>query len=108
MNNRILAKKLRPIWENSGERENLTADAQKVILFSQVKDKEGGGGKVSVELEISLERLNALIEARIREGVVNFFQSLYSAFKGREVYPIHIFLAGNSCRSPFVRKISRG
>ena len=37
--------------------------------------------------------------------MVNFFQSLYSAFKGKKVYPIHIFLAGNSCRSPMVRKL---
>ncbi len=104
MNNRILAEKLRPIWENTDELKNLTEDALNVILFSHEK-KDGGSFTVNVPLKIEVAKLQQRIEDRIREGVVNFFQSLYSAFKGREVYPIHIFLAGNSCRSPIVKKL---
>ena len=58
-----------------------------------------------MSLKIDNQKLEGLIESRIREGVVNFFQSLNSAFADKEVSPIHIFLAGNSCRSPFVKKI---
>ena len=104
MNNRILAEKLRPIWENTDELKNLTEDAMNVILFSHEK-KDGGSFTVNVPLKIEVAKLQQRIEERIYEGVVNFFQSLYSAFKGREVYPIHIFLAGNSCRSSIVKKL---
>jgi len=104
MNNRILAEKLRPIWENTAERKKLTEDAQSLTLFSN-EARDGGSFTVNVNLKIDVEKLEQLIEARIREGVVNFFQSLHSAFVDKEVSPIHIFLAGNSCRSPFVKKI---
>ena len=108
MNNHILAEMLRPVWENwensddpvkIEKRKNLTEDTKKVNLFSNESNKVG------VDLNINEKILTDVIEARIREGVVNFFQSLNSAFKGREVYPLHIFLAGNSCRSPIVKKI---
>ena len=107
MNNRILAEKLRPIWENQADADikKLTDDALSVTLFSNSKDNESGAFTVSVNLKIDENKLNKIIEDRIREGVVNFFQSLKSAFKNREIYPIHIFLAGNSCRSPIVKKL---
>lgn len=98
MNNRILSEALRPIWENTDERKALTEKPLSLKLFSGTKSD-------SVNLKIDAKKLDALIEARIREGIVNFFQSMKSAFVGREVYPIHIFLAGNSCRSPLVKKI---
>ena len=103
MNNRILAEKLRPIWEHTEERDKLTEAPLNVILFSN--EKKDGAFTVNVDLKINAEKLDKLIEDRIREGVVNFFQSLNSAFKGREVYPIHIFLAGNSCRAAVVKKL---
>ena len=107
MNNRILAEKLRPIWENQADSDikKLTDDALSVTLFSNSKDNESGAFTVSVNLKVDENKLNKIIEERIREGVVNFFQSLKSAFKNREIYPIHIFLAGNSCRSPLVKKL---
>lgn len=104
MNTRVLAEKLRPIWEDTDERKNLTENPLDVTLFSSVQQEEGKY-TVGVNLDINADKLDKCIEDRIRVGVVNFFQSLYSAFKGREVYPIHIFLAGNSCRSPVVKKI---
>ena len=103
MNNRILAEKLRPIWEHTEERDKLTEAPLNVTLFSN--DKIDGAFTVNVDLNINAEKLDKIIEDRIREGVVNFFQSLLSAFKGRDVSPIHIFLAGNSCRSEVVKKL---
>ncbi len=105
MNNRILAEKLRPIWEHTEDRNKLTEAPLDVILFSNVKDKDSKAFTVSVNLNINAEKLDKIIEDRIREGVVNFFQSLLTAFKGRDVSPIHIFLAGNSCRSEVVKKL---
>lgn len=103
MNNRILAEKLRPIWEHTEDYPKLSEAPLNVILFSN--EKNDGAFTVSADLKIDAKKLDKLIEDRIREGVVNFFQSLKSAFKGREVYPIHIFLAGNSCRSEVVKKL---
>lgn len=105
MNNRILAEKLRPIWEHTDGEQELTGDAVNVKLFSSEKDEESGSYSVGVAINIDAAKLETVIENRIRQGVVNFFQSLYSAFKGKKVYPIHIFLAGNSCRSPVVKKL---
>ena len=103
MNNRILAEKLRPIWEHTEDRKKLTEAPLNVTLFSN--EKIDGAFTVNVDLNINAEKLDKLIENRIREGVVNFFQSLLTAFKGRDVSPIHIFLAGNSCRSAVVKKL---
>ena len=103
MNNCILAEKLRPIWEHTEDRQKLTDAPLNVILFSN--EKIDGAFTVNVDLNINAEKLDKLIEDRIREGVINFFQSLKSAFKGRAVYPIHIFLAGNSCRAEVVKKL---
>ena len=104
MNNRILSEKLRPIWENGDGRDKLTEDVQSVKLFSTV-EQEDKTFSVNAEIKINAAKLEKCIEERIRVGVVNFFQSLESAFDGKEVSPIHIFLAGNSCRSPFVKKL---
>ena len=104
MNTRILAEKLRPIWEHTEERDKLTENQMSVTLFSSEQQAEGKYS-VGVNLDIHADKLDKCIEERIRVGVENFFQSLYSAFRGREVYPIHIFLAGNSCRSAVVKKL---
>ena len=104
MNTRKLSEALRPIWENTADRTKLTEAPLDIVLFSS-EQKDGGNYTVGVNLKIDADKLNHCIEERIRVGVVNFFQSLKSAFKGREVYPVHIFLAGNSCRSPVVKKL---
>ena len=107
MNRRILAEKLRPLWESDDEGiEKLTGDALNVTLFSSVTNTESGSSKVGVDLHVDVEMLRQVIERRIRQGVENFFQSLLHAFKGKSLcLPIHIFLAGNSCRSPVVKTL---
>lgn len=82
----------------------MTEDVQSVKLFSTV-EQEDKTFSVNAEIKINAAKLEKCIEERIRVGVVNFFQSLESAFDGKEISPIHIFLAGNSCRSPFVKKL---
>ena len=104
MNNRLLAEKLRPLWECSEERDKLSEDANQLNLFSSAKGEQGSY-LVGVQLKIDAEKLNRVIEDRIRIGVENFFQSMASAFRGKDTRPIHIFLAGNSCRSPIVKKL---
>lgn len=107
MNRRILAEALRPLWENDAEGvEKITGDSLNLTLFSSVKEEKSGSSKVGVDLHVDIDALQQVIEARIGQGVENFFQSLLHAFKGKSVsLPIHIFLAGNSCRSPVVKKL---
>ena len=103
MNNRILAEKLRPIWEHTDEIKSFGEDAMPVTLFSRAKNNDSY--TLGVKLNVDVKRLEKRIEERIRVGVENFFQSMYSAFEGKAVYPIHIFLAGNSCRSAVVKTL---
>lgn len=106
MNCRILAEKLRPIWENPADAESFKNGDISVILFSSVK-ADGKNDTVAVNLKVDVEKLQKCIEARIRQGVENFFRSMYRAFNDKDIYPapIHIFLAGNSCKSPLVEQI---
>ena len=107
MNRRILAEALRPLWENDAEGiGKLKDDSLNLTLFSSVREEKSGSSKVGVDLHVDIDALQQVIEARIGQGVENFFQSLLHAFKGKSVsLPIHIFLAGNSCRSPVVKKL---
>lgn len=74
-----------------------------VTLF----DKEGRDF-VNENLYFNRDKLNQLIEERIREGVHNFFSALmlsYQNNKAKKNKTINILLAGNSCKSPVVRKV---
>ena len=74
-----------------------------VTLF----DKEGED-HVNETLYFDQNKLDQLIEDRIREGVNNFFSALmlsYQSNKAKKNETINILLAGNSCKSPVVRKV---
>lgn len=75
----------------------------KVSLF----DKKGNI-QPNVELKVNAEELEKILTDRIRIGVVNFFEAVKNIFDQPEVADvkkINIFLAGNSCKSPIVRKL---
>lgn len=74
-----------------------------VTLF----DKEGND-QANELLNFSKKKLEAIIEKRIREGVNNFFSALllsYQNDKVRKPTTVNILLAGNSCKSPVVKKV---
>lgn len=74
-----------------------------VTLF----DKEGND-HVNETLYFSKSRLDGLIEERIREGVNNFFSALLLSYQNEKVKKpttVNILLAGNSCKSPVVKRI---
>lgn len=123
-NTKQLVEKIRPLWEGlidvnqhnikdendeyriyrdryyySGE-EDFSSEL-KVDLF----DKEGTRIQ-GVVLDISNCDLVKLFEDRIEKGVQNFFEALKLTFKHHslnDAEKIHIFLAGNSCKSPIVK-----
>ena len=107
LNNKILAERLRPFWERrAGYEEFAAGDGfdTKITLFSSEKTGNAGN-RAEIRLHIDVRKLERTLEDRIRRGVDNFFQAMAAAFKGRDVRQIHIFLAGNSCKAPMVRKL---
>lgn len=74
-----------------------------VTLF----DREGKD-HVNEELEFSLHEINQFFENKIREGVNNFFSALLLSYQNEKVKKpttVNILLAGNSSKSPIVRKV---
>lgn len=100
-NMRKLTTVLRPLWENTEEElSKNAAGRQTVELFTKDRDTE------TVELSIDCENLVGLLRQRIREGVSQFFAGLMAAFGDSDKWtPVHIFLAGNSSKSPLLQEI---
>ena len=106
MNSKRLARELRSVWERRGDYLDKFKQPLDIVLFSsQLND---GTDKKRVNLKVTVETLEKRIEERIRQGVENFFTAMMHAFDGKPFSPenpIHIFLAGNSCKSAFVRTL---
>lgn len=101
LNTRELQKFLRPIWEKKEEYKKLGDDVQSISLYSS-----GDGKKAAVDVQIHISKLEDLIKNRIERGVESFFVKLTEAFEDADFQgPIHIFLAGNSCKSPVVQEL---
>lgn len=110
MNRKSLAEALRPLWEGKSEAaENFKDNQLNLSLFVDTSrtEKEANQNRKTVNLTIDTGHLKDVIRSLISRGVTNFFQAWQEAFKNREEMPdhIHIFLAGNSCRSPIVKEL---
>lgn len=96
-----LAEALRPLWEEGPD----AFDSENEGLI-HVRVQGQDGNEQDLELRVDKDRLLALLHDRILEGVAAFFAAFRQAFKRHEVRPggkLHIFPAGNACRSPLVR-----
>lgn len=104
MNTRRIAEKLRPIWERHDEYKKIYSEGQTPMqLFASDKSENN---MVTVKVDIDVDKLEKCIEKRIEDGVKNFFTAMNEAFADKKIEaPIHIFLAGNSCKSPIVVKL---
>ncbi|WP_295916935.1 hypothetical protein [uncultured Anaerovibrio sp.] len=99
VNTKRMVEKLRPYWEGTDDKEMFQDD----ITISLNSNKENK--TVDVKLEVNEENLENLLREKIRTGIENFFEARKDAFLGKEIYPIHILLAGNSCKSPIVKEL---
>ena len=96
-NSTKVAKELRGIWENTTtERQDFIS----VNLFDSHGEVNAG-----FKLNVKEDDLKNLIKEKIEKGIKNFFIKMEDAFKGEDVKEINIFLAGNSCKHPFVEEI---
>lgn len=75
----------------------------KVDLYNK-----NGEDTLNESLKFSKKELYQFIEDKIREGVKNFFTSLMLSYQNDKVKKpstVNILLAGNSCKSPVVKRI---
>jgi len=103
LNTRIIGEILRKIWENSPiEDKNVI---KPLFLYDTRGEKIGMGDGKQLSLNILEDELKGLIREKIDKGINNFFIKLEDAFKDEDAKEINIFLAGNSCKHPFVNEI---
>ena len=95
-NSTKVAKELRGIWENTTTER---VDYISVNLFNSFGEINAG-----FKLDIKEDELKNLIKDKIEKGIKNFFIKMEDAFKGEDVKEVNIFLAGNSCKHPFVEE----
>ena len=96
-NSTKVAKELRGIWENTTTER---VDYISVNLFNSLGEVNAG-----FKLDVKEDELKKLIKEKIEKGIKNFFIKMEDAFKGEDAKEVNIFLAGNSCKHPFVEEI---
>ena len=96
-NSTKVAKELRGIWENTTTER---VDYISVNLFNSLGEINAG-----FKLDVKEDELKKLIKEKIEKGIKNFFIKMEDAFKEEDAKEINIFLAGNSCKHPFVEEI---
>lgn len=101
LNSRRLAEALRDIWERKGEYKEKYTSGSYAQKFLTNDDRV-----IEVMLKINVEKLEDIIKTQIENGVVNFFTTFKNTFKDKTLsLPVHIFLAGNSSKSPVVKEL---
>ena len=103
LNTRILGEILRGVWENSATEEMNVIKPP--YLYDTRGEKIGMGDDKQLSLNTLEDELKGLIREKIDKGINNFFIKLEDAFKDEDAKEINIFLAGNSCKHPFVNEI---
>ncbi|WP_296032745.1 hypothetical protein [uncultured Veillonella sp.] len=104
-NMRILMEVLRPIWEETeGYLDEFNEGRKTVKLYVE---QDGSLIGKDIPLTINVEELRKILEANILDGVNGFINQMMNTFANRNLttYPIHIFLAGNSCQSKLLQEI---
>lgn len=104
-NMRILMEVLRPIWEEvEGYLDEFNEGRKTVKLYVE---QDGSLIGKDIPLTINVEELRNILEANILDGVNGFINQMMNTFANRNLntYPIHIFLAGNSCQSKLLQEL---
>lgn len=104
-NMRILMEVLRPIWEETeGYLDEFNEGRKTVKLYIE---QDGSLIGKDIRLNINVEALREILAANILDGVNGFINQMMDTFanKNLNTYPIHIFLAGNSCQSKLLQEI---
>jgi hypothetical protein len=101
-----LIGKLRAFWEREDFSKPVLSKEIKVDLYNN-----NGELKSQISLKVDENELKKLLENRIKKGVDSFFEGLREVFANYQneidlnTDIIHIFLAGNSSKSPLVKTL---
>lgn len=104
-NMRILMEVLRPIWEETeGYLDEFNEGRKTVKLYIE---QDGSLIGKDIRLNINVDALREILAANILDGVNGFINQMMATFANRNLntYPIHIFLAGNSCQSKLLQEL---
>ena len=104
-NMRILMEVLRPIWEETeGYLDEFNEGRKTVKLYIE---QDGSLIGKDIRITVNVEELRNILEANMFDGVNGFINQMMNTFANRNLttYPIHIFLAGNSCQSKLLQEI---
>ena len=105
-----LKEVLRPYWEtdNNEEGNNEHSEDEMIQLNVNLYDSSGKEN-INVKLEYPRKDIKQFFYQEIDDGVKSFFKTMVIAIHVTKetslVDKVHIFLAGNSCRSPIVKKL---
>ncbi len=108
VNLRKLAEHLRGFWH--GVPEAVEEIKKNKMLEIQLFSREGAL-KAKVELRVDADKLDKILDKHIDDGIKQFFIAMRGTFseKNSEVIgqpsKVHIFLAGNSSKSPRVMRL---
>lgn len=109
VNSFVLKEKIRPIWEGTYKASD---DKSMKYEINDASFYDIDGNIVNtIRITIDINKYIELIREKIRVGVEHFFVGLENAIKHlpsgysiNDFEKIHVFLAGNSSRSPIVRE----
>lgn len=104
LNMRTLMRLLRPIWEEHKDYKDAFVDGPVTIdLYTK---ENGEMQRKPVRLNVNINHLQDVLRDHIKVGVTSFISQMMSVFTLRTdvQYPIHIFLAGNSCQSRILQE----
>lgn len=99
-------KGLRDYWENSEELLINPSSAEQEISFDNLLFYDSEGDRGSIALKTTRATIEEFFKNKISEAIRNFIEALKSP--NNEFNPtseIKIFLAGNSCKSPYVKEL---
>lgn len=110
-NSKLLAEALRNIWEKPEKGLPFNSHGKLILKLWNEKNQ-----LISIELSVNISRLNSIMETKLRNGIENFFRALRATRlyevgfidrteKRFKYLPIHIFLAGNSCKSQLFQRL---
>lgn len=94
------------IWENSDGSENESEEFEIGVTGLQPEREDDSRLPSEHKIPVARKPLKELLVKRIYEGVSAFFNTYYRILEEhgtREVPQLCVFLAGNSCRSKYVR-----
>lgn len=108
----LIEEYLREFWEeyeefDSDENENeKKQDLKKGLITPLIMDAQNN--VADIKLKVSIDNLKKILKDRISLGVEKFFGAFENVFSGKKIKEdlkvLHIFLGGNSSRSPLVKE----